>query len=209
MASARNLWAKKLSASLESGKVFSKKNKTLSGKNISSESAVKSVSQFYGTILGIDPSLRGTGLAVIRLVKGGKPQYLKSKTVKNKQDLSFAECIRNIFLEVENILSEFEVDCVAIEQTIYVQNNKVAMSIGSARGAAIAAAACRNKEIFEYPPLRIKQAVVGYGRASKEQVSKTMQALLEGVSAPLSFDEADAAAAALAHAYTKGRNILG
>jgi crossover junction endodeoxyribonuclease RuvC len=73
--------------------------------------------------------------------------------------------------------------------------------MGAARGAAIAAAAMQDIPVFEYAPLRIKQAVVGFGRASKEQVAKTVRAHLNSTEL-LDFDEADATAVALCHAMT-------
>ncbi len=91
---------------------------------------------------------------------------------------------------------------VALEQTIFVQNIKTALILGAARGAAIAAAATLNKPVFEYPPLRIKQAVVGYGRASKHQVTHMVKQMLD-LGDALAFDEADAAGVALCHAYTR------
>ena len=90
---------------------------------------------------------------------------------------------------------------VALEQTIYVQNIRTAQILGAARGAAIAAAALQDLPVFEYPPLRVKQAVVGFGRASKEQMARTVMALL-GHGRPLAADEADAAGVALCHAFT-------
>ncbi len=94
-----------------------------------------------------------------------------------------------------------EVRHVALERTIYVQNFQTAQILGAARGAAIAAAALGGLPIFEYAPLRMKQAVAGSGRASKEQLARTVRSLL-GHARPLAFDEADAAGVALCHAYT-------
>jgi crossover junction endodeoxyribonuclease RuvC len=82
-----------------------------------------------------------------------------------------------------------------------VQNFQTAQILGAARGAAVAAAALREKPIFEYPPLRVKQAVVGLGRASKEQMARTVMAIL-GHGRTLAPDEADAAGVALCHAFT-------
>lgn len=155
---------------------------------------------FFGTVIGIDPSLRGTGLAVVRMSRGGRPELLGSRIVKNPPRLTQAECLGEIFRAVDRLACRFEADCAAVEQTIYVQNNQTALILGSARGAAIAAAANFEIPVFEYPPLRIKQAVVGFGRASKEQVSRTVASIL-GIE-PLGFDESDAAAAALAHIFT-------
>ncbi len=213
MATSRKLWSDKLSAVGKSGAA-------VSSRNIFAEKSLKKARtrilqdslgafappvQFEGVILGVDPSLRGTGLAVLKIAKGSRPLYLNSMTVKNSPDLSVAECIKNIFLRVDEFVRRYKVGVVSIEQSIYVQNNRVALVLGSARGAAIAAAAVAGAEIFEYAPLRIKQAVVGFGRASKEQVSRTMSSLVDGAPKPFPFDEADAAAAALAHAFTKGR----
>jgi crossover junction endodeoxyribonuclease RuvC len=90
---------------------------------------------------------------------------------------------------------------VALEQTIYVQNFQTAQILGAARGAAMAAAALRDLPVFEYAPLRVKQAVAGSGRASKEQLSRTVRSIF-GHGRSLAFDESDAAAVALCHAYT-------
>ena len=98
-------------------------------------------------------------------------------------------------------LAGAEVRHVALEQTIYVQNFQTAQILGAARGAAISAAALQNRPVFEYPPLRVKQAVVGAGRASKEQMARTVMALL-GHGRTLALDEADAAGVALCHAFT-------
>jgi crossover junction endodeoxyribonuclease RuvC len=110
-------------------------------------------------------------------------------------------CLAEIHRAVSVFLSDFEVRHVALEQTIYVQNFQTAQILGAARGAAIAAAALRDKPVFEYPPLRVKQAVVGLGRASKDQMARTIMGIL-GHGRPLGFDEADAAGVALCHAYT-------
>jgi crossover junction endodeoxyribonuclease RuvC len=82
-----------------------------------------------------------------------------------------------------------------------VQNFQTAQILGAARGAAISAAALRNLPVFEYAPLRVKMAVVGAGRASKEQMTRTVMSLL-GHGRPLESDEADAAGVALCHAFT-------
>jgi crossover junction endodeoxyribonuclease RuvC len=82
-----------------------------------------------------------------------------------------------------------------------VQNFQTAQILGAARGAAIAAAAVVNLPVFEYPPLRVKQAVVGVGRASKEQVARTVMSLL-GHGRALEYDQSDAAGVALCHAFT-------
>lgn len=157
--------------------------------------------QMRGIVLGIDPSLRGTGLAVVEAMPDGSLRYVCSTTVRNEPKLTMAQCLARIFEETEKIIVQTSPICVAIEQSVYVQNFKTAMILGSSRGAAIAAAAHLGLEVFEYPPLRIKQAVIGYGRASKEQIVKSIASIVKG--APeLPNDEADACGAALAHIFT-------
>ncbi len=156
---------------------------------------------FRGLVLGIDPSLRGTGLAMVEFTPGRAPVLLRCETVRvpSRQTMAFA--LGEIHRAVAAFLAEFDVRHVALEQTIYVQNFQTAQILGAARGAAISAASLRGREVFEYPPLRVKQAVVGVGRASKEQMARTVMALL-GHGRTLASDEADAAGVALCHAFT-------
>lgn len=156
---------------------------------------------FVGTVLGIDPSLRGTGLALVEFTSGRTPVLLRCRTVRvpARQPMAFA--LAEIHRGVAAFLDGVDVRHVALEQTIFVQNFQTAQILGAARGAAIAAAALAGREVFEYPPLRVKQAVVGAGRASKEQMARTVMALL-GHARPLASDEADAAGVALCHAFT-------
>ena len=157
--------------------------------------------QFRGRVLGIDPSLRGSGFAVLDYGDGNSAQIIESATLKLHRKLSMPECLGAIGNQVDDFLNQHSVDHVAIEQTIYVQNFQTAQILGAARGAAIAAAAMRGLPIFEYAPLRVKKAVVGKGRASKEQVARTVQNIT-GTDFKLRFDESDAAAVALCHAFT-------
>ncbi len=153
-----------------------------------------------GLVLGIDPSLRGTGLSIIESCADGSVRYVESLTVKNHPSLSMPECLARILDETMHIIKRNKPICVAIEQSVYVQNFRTALILGSSRGAAIAAAASMRLQVFEYPPLRIKQAVIGYGRASKEQVAKSVADLTKSPILP--SDEADASAAALTHIFT-------
>ncbi len=156
---------------------------------------------FEGIVLGVDPSLRGSGLALVEFAKGRRPVLLHSRTVKLERSASMPACLAAISRAISEVLELHKVRHVALEQTIYVQNFQTAQILGAARGAAIAAAAVHGEEVFEYPPLRVKQAVVGFGRASKEQVARTVMGLL-GHGRALASDEADAAGVALTHAFT-------
>lgn len=156
---------------------------------------------FAGRVLGIDPSLRGTGLSLVEIAPGRQPVVLVSRTVKVPPKHDMAYCLGEIFRAVAAVLRDHAVDHVALEKTIFVQNVATAQILGAARGAAIAAAALAEKPVFEYPPLRVKQAVVGVGKASKEQMARTVMALV-GHGRPLGYDEADATGVALCHAFT-------
>jgi len=158
--------------------------------------------EFEGVVLGIDPSLRGTGLALVEFSKGRPPVLLRCLTVSVAPRRPMAEALGEINRAVAGVLDQARgVRHVALEQTIYVQNFQTAQILGAARGAAIAAAAVRDLPVYEYPPMRVKLAVTGSGRASKEQVSRTVMALL-GHGRTLALDESDAAGVALCHAFT-------
>jgi crossover junction endodeoxyribonuclease RuvC len=183
----RQLWADKLMGK----STESKRSKRLPGNS----------APFKGSVLGIDPSLRGTGLAVVEILGPDRRTLLHSRTVRIEPSVSMFECLGRISENVSEIMNTHSIDAVAVEQTIYVQNFQTAQVLGAARGAAIAAAAVLGKPIFEYAPLRVKQAVVGVGRASKEQVARTVMGLM-GMSDALEHDQSDAAAVALCHAFT-------
>ncbi|MGJ3241575.1 MAG: crossover junction endodeoxyribonuclease RuvC [Opitutales bacterium] len=186
--SARSLWAARLAGKSTPGEV-------------PEPASYQRGPAFTGRILGVDPSLRGTGLAALEFTRPGEARLLGSLTLKLKPDVPFPDCLGRIAETVDTAIQRYEVRTVAFEETIFVQNFKTAQILGAARGAALSAAARRQADIHEYAPLRIKQAVVGFGRASKQQVARTVQALLH-LAAVLPLDEADAAAAALCHGFT-------
>lgn len=183
----RQLWAAKLAG------------KAMPGRIAAPPSSVRR--PYSGVILGVDPSLRGTGLAVVEFRSGQSPLLLHCRTLLMKKTVAMPVCLAAIFRGIADALATYPVEHVALEQTIYVQNFQTAQVLGAARGAAIAAAAVAGKQVFEYPPLRVKQAVVGVGRASKEQMARTVMAML-GHGAALAYDEADAVGVALCHAFT-------
>ncbi|WP_404420471.1 crossover junction endodeoxyribonuclease RuvC [Nibricoccus sp. IMCC34717] len=185
--SVRSLWAQKLAGTLPQRAVAA----PIAGSRI----------PFEGVVLGIDPSLRATGLALVAFARGRQPVLLHSRTVAIPASVPMAHALGRIATQVRQVLEQGPVRHVAIEQTIYVQNFQTAQILGAARGAALSVPGALDMPVFEYPPLRVKQAVVGVGRASKEQMARTVMALL-GHGATLSFDEADAAGTALCHAFT-------
>lgn len=188
--SSRALWSAKLAGV-----------NSLTGVKAKVMPAASSGARFRGRLLGIDPSLRGMGLAVIEVMGAERFSLVESRTLKLKPELSMGECLGEIARAVMEMISRYELTHAAIEETIYVQNFRTAQILGVARGAAIGVASMQGLKLFEYSPLRIKKSVTGFGRASKVQVSKQTQGLLK-LPEPLPFDEADAVAVAICHALT-------
>ena len=155
---------------------------------------------FTGRIIGIDPSVRATGIAVVEFIRRNEGRLLYSATLRMPQKLSLYECIGRVSTAVAQVVADYKPTSAAIEQTVYIQNFQTAHNLGAMRGATIVPLAQAGIPVNEYAPLRIKQAVSG-GRASKEQVAAQVKALL-GLPEALPFDESDAAATALCHAYT-------
>jgi crossover junction endodeoxyribonuclease RuvC len=151
-------------------------------------------------ILGIDPSLRGTGLAVID-ARAEPMRLLASITLKLGPKLEPYECMGRIADAVEKLAREHGVTHASIEETIYVQNFRTAQAMGASRGAALSVLARLGVKVGEYAPTRIKLAVAGHGGATKEQVGRMIRTVLR-LGEELALDESDAAAAALCHAFT-------
>ena len=192
--SSRALWT----AHLKGGaRVTSSTHKPTRTKKVLEKNSQRGV---RGIILGIDPSLRGTGLAVID-TRTEPFQLLASTTVKLSPQFEAIECLGKIAEAVEKMSRAFKIEQAAIEETIYVQNFRTAQAMGASRGAALSVIARLNISVKEYAPKRIKLAVTGHGSASKEQVGKMIKSILN-LRSELPLDESDAAAIALCHAFT-------
>lgn len=160
-----------------------------------------------GLILGVDPSLRGTGVAVVETC-GKTATLLHSEVFRFPPSWKTEGCIGEISRRLDRLLQDFPITVASVEEAIYVQNYRTALTLGAARGSAIAAMVLRGLEIHEYPPLRIKQALVGYGRASKEQVRRTLVQMVRGATEKISLDESDAIATAVCHWLTYSRTRI-
>lgn len=155
----------------------------------------------------MDMSLRSSGIAVIESA-GSVLKALECRVLKNPPNRSVSECLLCVFRGVLDMLEHCRPQAAAMEGIFFCKNFKTAVALGQARGAAIAACATAGVPIYEYPPRRVKQAVVGYGSADKDQVRKMVMLLLCLKDEPQS-DAADALAIAICHAHAAGRfNIL-
>ncbi|GGI80624.1 crossover junction endodeoxyribonuclease RuvC [Legionella impletisoli] len=152
-------------------------------------------------ILGIDPGSRVTGYGVIREKKPNQLEYLDSGCIRTG-DCSLGQKLLRIFNGICEIMEEFSPNEVAIEQVFMHQNANAALKLGHARGVAMVACASHRALISEYSAREIKQAVVGYGAAQKEQVKHMVVNLLKLNNSPQS-DAADALAIAICHSHMK------
>jgi len=152
----------------------------------------------HHVILGVDPSLRGTGYGIIKLAKPF-PETLAHGTISCPPGWERSRCLANISQSLREAIQKHRPTVCVIEGLFYAQNLQTALIMGEARGAALAAIAEAGLEIFEIAPRKVKQAVVGYGAAQKSAVAKMVQRLLN-LPKPPAPDAADALALALAHA---------
>ena len=160
----------------------------------------------HSLILGVDPSLRGTGYGVIRLAQP-HPLALAHGTISCPQGWERSRCLVKIVEILRRVVKEHEPTVCVVEGLFYAQNLQTAIVMGEARGAALATVAEAGLEIFEIAPRKVKQAVVGYGAAQKSAVAKMVQRLLD-LPKPPAPDAADALALALAHAQENSRHRL-
>lgn len=147
-------------------------------------------------VLGIDPGSHVTGFGVVE-GDARRARYLASGCIR-ASGAPLAPRLRTVFDGIEALLAEFTPDWVAVESVFVRRNVATALKLGQARGAALTAVARGNARVAEYPPARIKLAIAGSGRASKEQVQFMVVQRLKLAGAPQA-DAADALAAALCH----------
>ncbi len=177
------------------------------GKTVSAiESAVRNSSNAPGVILGIDPSLRGTGFGVIRTGKA-QPQMLACGTIKCPATWERSRCLAKISQTLRDVVKQHTPTVCVVEGLFFAQNLQTALIMGEARGAAMAAVAEAGLEIYEIAPRKVKQAIVGYGAAQKLAVAKMVQRMLNLAELPAP-DAADALALALVHAQANSRYSL-
>jgi len=177
---------------------------------------MKSPASTHIRILGIDPGLRSTGFGVIDKA-GSKLAYVASGCIKTDAAGSLPQRIKTILDGLVEIIATYQPQQAAVEIVFVNVNPQSTLLLGQARGAAIAALVTANLPVAEYTALQVKQAVVGHGKAAKEQVQAMVTRLLALPGNP-SADAADALACAIAHAHggqgmgalvTTGRRVKG
>jgi crossover junction endodeoxyribonuclease RuvC len=152
------------------------------------------------TVLGIDPGTLVTGYGIVTR-RGTELRLVTSGTIANRSDSPMPLRLQRIYRGLQAILQQYAPDEVAIESAFYGKNVQSALKLGHARGVSLLAAVEENLPTAEYSPREVKQAVVGKGNATKEQVRFMVRALLSAPSHAMVLDASDALAVAICHCH--------
>jgi crossover junction endodeoxyribonuclease RuvC len=152
-------------------------------------------------IFGIDPGSERTGYGCIETA-GSRQHLVICGSLAAPAGATFPDRLKHIHAGLATLLARHRPDCVAVENIFHARNVRSALKLGHARGVALLAAAEAGLPVVEYTPAEIKRAVVGYGRAEKNQVQQMIKLLLGLDAAPSPHDVADALAVAICHVHT-------
>lgn len=150
-------------------------------------------------ILGLDPGLRVTGWGIIES-QGSRLSYVADGVVRSDDRLSLADRLAQLHRGICAVIEQYSPAAAAIEETFVNKNPESTLKLGQARGVVLLAPALMGLEVGEYAPAKVKQSVVGTGRAQKDQVGMMVRTLLPGCLTQ-SADAADALAVAICHAH--------
>lgn len=157
-------------------------------------------------ILGIDPGYAIVGWGVLDY-DGSHFKTIDYGSITTPAGMPVEERLKIIWDELNSIIVKYTPDCMAIEQLFWNTNQKTGIVVAEARGVIMLSAVTHGVKIFEYTPLQVKQAVVGYGRAEKKQVI-TMTTMMLGLKVPPKPDDtADALAIAICHAHSSDSRL--
>ena len=152
-------------------------------------------------IMGIDPGFAITGYGIVKY-EGNKFSPLEYGAVLTKADTPFANRLLQLDEKLTAVINKYKPQAISVEELFFSKNIKTAIMAAHGRGVAMTAAARSGAEVFEYTPLQVKQAVVGYGRAEKAQVQQMVKAILNLPAIPKPDDVADALAIAICHGHS-------
>lgn len=153
-------------------------------------------------ILGIDPGLENTGWAVLQSRINNEYELVECGVILTTTKQKSTERLEKIYNELEEIIKKYKVTEMAIETLFFAKNAKSAIKVSEAIGVVKLVGIKNKLEVGEYTPLQVKMALVGYGRAEKEQVEIMVRSTL-GLDEPITPSHAsDAVAVALTHGFT-------
>ncbi len=153
-------------------------------------------------VLGIDPGTASTGYGVVWQRASGVFELLACGVIRTYPEQPMPYRLREIFEDVQGLITEFAPDEVAVEKLFFGRNVTTALTVGQARGAALLAAALHDLPVAEYTPAEVKQALTGYGNADKLQMQLMVRQILALKEIPRPDDAADGVAIALCHLQT-------
>ncbi|MBQ9922840.1 MAG: crossover junction endodeoxyribonuclease RuvC [Clostridia bacterium] len=157
-------------------------------------------------ILGIDPGIAIVGWGVLRY-ENGRFTPLAYGSVQTKAGLKVEDRLKMVYDGVSEIINKYHPDVMSIEELFWNTNQKTGIVVAEARGVILLSAREAGIPIFEYTPLQVKQAIVGYGRAEKRQVIMMVTTFLGLKEPPKPDDTADAIALAICHGHNAGSKI--
>ena len=158
-------------------------------------------------VLGIDPGTALVGYGVVQS-DGVELEAAGYGVITTAASQNLPARLEEIYQTLLGLIQDTTPDAVAVEELFFSRNARTAFMVGQARGVVLLAAAHSGLPVFEYTPLQVKQAVVGYGRASKKQVQEMVRVLLHLADVPRPDDAADALAVAICHLHSARMEAL-
>lgn len=150
-------------------------------------------------ILGIDPGTATVGYGLLRVTNSEISEVVNYGIIRTTPDCSMPERLKIIFDDMNDLITSFKPDVLAIETLFFFKNSKTVITVSQARGVLLLAAASFSLKIFEYTPLQVKMALTGYGRADKSEMQSSVKDFLNLEKIPKPDDAADALAIAICH----------
>lgn len=151
--------------------------------------------------LGVDPGTATVGYAVVAEERSAL-SLIACGVISTPPSMEFAQRLRQIFHDLSALIAAHHPQDVAVEELFFARNARTAIAVGQGRGVVLLAAAEAGLEVCEYTPMQVKQAVQGYGSATKHQVGEMVKMLLHLAAVPKPDDAADAAAIAICHLHS-------
>lgn len=148
-------------------------------------------------ILGIDPGMAIVGYSIVDVDESGNLNLISSGSIQTSSKESESRRLLEIHLDLKTIVEKFKPDIASVEKLFFFKNQKTVMPVSQARGVIVMTLEEQNLRIFEYTPIEIKQALTGYGRASKDEVAKLVKICLNNCKIPKLDDTVDSIAIAI------------
>lgn len=154
-------------------------------------------------VMGIDPGYARLGYGILEYSKN-KYKVIEYGSITTQAGVALSKRLYKIYLDLDNLLNKYRIDCASIEKLFFNTNTKTAIDVAQARGVVLATLEKNAVNVFEYTPLQIKQALVGYGRADKIQIMNMVKKYLKLENMPKLDDTTDALAMAICYCNSCG-----